>query len=362
MRFLVAWQDYRESPGDNFEARIYGTRVSGEGSVIDPDGVKLSPGVGGQYHPAVAARSGEWLAVWQDFRENPGSVLSDVIGARLKDSSGLAVAPEARLSGAANAQISPAVAALGDNYLAVWADNRHGTSNSWDIYGVRLNLNGLPLDLSPFWICSATNRQADPAVAAGQDSYFVAWSDWRNTPATLQHADIYGSFVSAGGIVQQPDGIALCTVTNDQALPTVAAFGSNFLAVWQDARFSQPGIPRLDIYGARITGTGAVLDPDGFAICTNAAIQTNPVVAATATRALVAWADYRLSSTLPDIYGARINPDGAVIETNGLSNLHRSKHPKPSRRRGRRIGVFRGLGGFPERCRQCTGHIRRHGQ
>jgi hypothetical protein len=61
-----------------------------------------------------------------------------------------------------------------------------------------------------------------------------------------------------------------------------------------------------------------VLDPGGFAICTNAAIQTNPVVAATATRALVVWADYRSSTVYSDVYGARINPDGAVIETNGL--------------------------------------------
>ena len=75
----------------------------------------------------------------------------------------------------------------------------------------------------------------------------------------------------------------------------------------------------MDIYGARITGAGAVLDPDGFAICTNAAIQTNPVVVATATRALVVWADYRASATYPDIYGAHINPDGVVLETNGLA-------------------------------------------
>jgi hypothetical protein len=317
--FLVAWQDYRDTPADNFEARIYGTRVSGDGSLIDPEGVKLSSAFGGQCYPCVSARSGEWLAVWQDFRHNTGSVLSDIIGARLNDSNGLTAAPEAVLSGAANAQISPAVAALGTNYLAVWADNRHGASNGWDICGVRLDLSGSPLDSSPFWISTATNRQADPAVAAGQGGYFVAWSDWRNTPATLQHADVYGSFISAGGIVQEPDGIALCTVTNDQALPSVAAFGTNFLVVWQDARLNQPIAPRMDIYGARVTRTGAVLDPDGFAICTNAAVQTNPVVVAAATRALVVWADYRPSATYSDIYSARINPDGVVVETNGLA-------------------------------------------
>ena len=53
--FLVAWQDYRDSPGDNFEARIYGTRVSGDGSVFDPDGVRLSSAVGGRCRPCTFA-------------------------------------------------------------------------------------------------------------------------------------------------------------------------------------------------------------------------------------------------------------------------------------------------------------------
>ena len=224
-----------------------------------------------------------------------------------------------------------------------------------------LDINGSPLDLSPFWICSATNRQADPAVAAGQNSYFVAWSDWRDTPATLQHSDIYGSIISAGGIVQQPGGIAICTVTNDQSLPAVTAFGTNFLVVWQDARFHQLTTPRMDIYGARITDNGAVLDPDGFAICTNAAIQTNPVVAATVTRALVVWTDYRSNPNLPDIYGARIDPDGAVSKQ-WAANLHGSNYAELSLRRGRWIGVLRRLGGFPNSRGKFAGHLRCHAQ
>lgn len=323
--FFVLWQDYRNSGAANYEAQIYGARVSPEGSVLDPGGIALSSARGGQYYPALVAAKGSCVAVWQDFRNNPGTVLSDVYGAQLNAATLAPIRAESMLSGAPNAQVSPSIAVLGTNYLATWADNRDGSSTGWDICGARLDGNGTLLDPGALWICTATNRQADPAVAAGSNTFFVAWSDWRNTPYTMQQPDIYGTLISPEGKVQQPDGIPICTATNAQSSPAVAAFGTNFLVVWQDARFAQPpGSSRLDIYGARVAPTGDVLDAGGFPICTNVAIQTNPVVAATATRALVAWTDYRLNATFPDVYGARVNPDGAVVDTNGLPICNRA--------------------------------------
>jgi hypothetical protein len=256
--------------------------------------------------------------VWQDFRNNPGTVLTDVYGTRGSWSNQLSIVAEGLISGAGNAEISPVAAALGTNYLAVWADNRHAFSNDWDICGVRLDASGSLLDSAPIWICTATNRQSDPTITAGQTNFFVAWSDWRKAPPTMQQPDIFGAVVSAEGIVQQPGGIAICTVTNDQSLPSATFLGTNFFVVWQDARLTQQPAVRVDIYGARITVDGIVLDPSGFAICTNVAIQTNPAVAANASCALVVWTDCRLNATYPDIFGSRIAVDGTVMDTNGL--------------------------------------------
>jgi len=316
--FLVAWEDYRDSGTNEYEARILAARIQGDGAVLDPDGSPVSLADGGQCYPSVATRGGNCLVVWQDFRNNPGTVLSDVYGARGSWSNQLTMEAEGLLSGAASAQISPSAAALGTNYLVVWSDNRHASSNDWDICGIRLDAGGALLDSAPIWICSATNRQVDPTVTAGPSGYFVAWSDWRATPLTLQQADIFGAIVSPQGVVQQPNGISICSVTNDQSLPAAALLGTNFFVVWQDARLTQQPAVRLDVYGARITGDGFVLDPSGFAICTNVLIQTNPVVAANASGALVAWTDYRLGSTAPDIFGNRIALDGTVLDTNGF--------------------------------------------
>jgi hypothetical protein len=315
--FLVAWQDHRQSSTNEFAGGIYTARVNDAGLVMDPDGLALSTAPGNEVKPALAARGDQALLVWQDSRNNPATTLADVYGARMDSISNALGQADFAVTRPANAEMSPAVAASGTEFLVVWADNRNGLGSGWDILGARVNQEGVLLDATAIPISTAANRQADPAVAASGTNYLVAWSDWRNTPTDASHADIYGSIVSAAGEVRQPDGLGICTVTNDQSLPALTALGTNFLVVWQDARNSAVTPARPDIYGARVTPEGVVLDPAGLAICTNTAIQTTPAVAASGSEALVVWTDFRNGSA-SDIYGARVGDDGLVVETNGI--------------------------------------------
>jgi len=124
--------------------------------------------------------------------------------------------PDFMVSGSANAQLSPAAAALGTNFLVVWADTRAHQTSSMDIYGVRLDQNGAALDTAAIPICTATNDQLAPAVAANGTNYLAVWSDRRNTPSNALHGDIYGALISGFGTVLQSNGFAICTATNDQ--------------------------------------------------------------------------------------------------------------------------------------------------
>jgi len=323
--FLAAWQDYRSSPPNEFTAVICGARVQGDGTVLDPAGLVLSTTAGSHGAAAVAGREDEAVVVWQDFRNNPLTSLADIYAARVSSVSNAVVQPDFAVTGSVNGEVSPALAANGTNFLVVWADNRNGLAAGLDIYGARVDPDGALLDPSTIAICTATNRQADPAVAANGTNYLVVWSDWRNTPPNATHADIYGSLVSAAGSVLQTDGLAICTVTNDQSLPAVTALGNDFLVVWQDARSNLSTTLRPDIYGARVDALGVVLDCAGIAICTNTASQITPAAAAGSAEALVVWADCR-NGTTSDIYGTHVAQNGRVVEPDGIEICRAPNH------------------------------------
>ena len=82
----------------------------------------------------------------------------------------------------------------------------------------------------------------------------MVWQDRRSGTDN----DIYGTGVSAGGVVQQPAGVAISTAAGDQDAPDVAV-RYDFLVVWRDRR-SGTG---YDVYGTRISPAGVVEDPPG---------------------------------------------------------------------------------------------------
>src|SRR5262249_43053678 len=150
--FLVAWQDYGDSGTQSFSSSVRAARVSASG-VLDAQGVVLSAGAGAESSPALAVLGRDGLVVWQDSPYNSGTTLADIYGAALDAVSNAVTSADIPLSRAVNAELSPAVACCGTNFLAVWADTRNAFSFGRDIYGLRLDSNGAPLDLTPFPVC-----------------------------------------------------------------------------------------------------------------------------------------------------------------------------------------------------------------
>jgi hypothetical protein len=92
---------------------------------------------------------------------------------------------------------------------------------------------------------------------------------------------------------------------------TVSSDGADYLVAWADARFGC-----CSIFGARVSGGGQVLDQGGIAIATHGREQQAPAIAYDGTNYLVAWTDHR--GSLADIYGARVTPSGRVLDPHGL--------------------------------------------
>ena len=72
---LVVWQDLRD--GENY--RIFGTRVSDSGEVLDTDGFEISKGACNS--PSVAASTDGFFVVWT--REGPNKYMISIGGARV---------------------------------------------------------------------------------------------------------------------------------------------------------------------------------------------------------------------------------------------------------------------------------------
>jgi len=297
--FLVVWSDDRS--GRNLD--IYGARVTPQGTVLDPYGIAIAQAANNQDHPAVSFDGTNFLVVWTDWRSGD---YYDIYGARVTPAGNVLDPNGFPISTAVNHQWLPAVSFDGTNFLVVWSDKRSG--DYCDIYGARVTPQGQVLDTNGIAISQAANNQYEPAVSFDGTNFLVVWQDGRSG----RNLDIYGARVTPQSQVLDPYGIAISQATNDQYDPAVSFDGTNFLVVWQDGRSG-----RSDIYGARVTPQGTVLDPYGIAIAQAADYQLYPAVSFDGTNFLVVWQDYRNSSS--GIYGARVTPQGQVLDTLGIN-------------------------------------------
>ena len=300
--YLAVWQDERNKVG---EPDIYGARVTPDGAVLDTGGLLITQAAREELAPAVASDNANFLAVWEDHRNGDPS---DIYGARVTPDGTVLDAGGFVITQAAGMQGSPAIAFDGANFLVAWEDHRGG-SNS-DIYGARVTPGGAVLDPDGIAISPAAKDQWYPALAFGGANFLVVWQDYRGDSG---YSDVYGARVTPGGAVLDPQGFAISRARYDQDVPAIGFDGTNFLAVWEDYRHGTYS----DIYGARVTPGGTVLDGDGLVISGATKYQYAPVLAFGGSSFLVTWEDYR-SSNNPDIYGAWVAPNGIVSNEGGV--------------------------------------------
>ncbi|MBA4389073.1 MAG: hypothetical protein C0404_13915 [Verrucomicrobia bacterium] len=178
---------------------------------------------------------------------------------------------------------TPAVAYGKDMYLIVWQSGRFGEGDLrkgfeglgiGDIVGCRVDKSGKPLDAKPFVICGAKDLQEHPKVVfapstgsgQGNGVFLVVWHDLRPSAGSGQASgkdwDVYAARVSPEGKVLDVDGFLVAGGLNNQACPRVTFDGKDFVVVWQDFRSNS----LYESYGARVSSDGKVLDAQGVLI------------------------------------------------------------------------------------------------
>ncbi len=163
-----------------------------------------------------------------------------------------------------------AVAYGGGSYLVVWNDGR--------IVASRVGTDGSVLDPAGVTISPSAHGSAEPAIAFDGTNHLVAWDDNRNDP----WGDIFAARVSPAGTVLDPSGIAVAADSLPAGLaqrePSVAANGS-FLVAWRDDRRLGVSASGSDIFAARVNSDGTVLDPSGISLTDSPTYDSQPAVA-----------------------------------------------------------------------------------
>jgi hypothetical protein len=217
---------------------------------------------------------------------------------------------------APNDQMFPSVTWDTQNFFVVWQDQRSG--KRWDIYGARVTPEGQVLDPKGIRIAEgkSTYDQVGPTLAFDGENHLVAWQGKRN----LKTWNIYFARVSKDGKILDEDRIPLNPSLKDQASPAVEFNGENYFVVWQDKR----GGKFWDIYGARVTPVGEIIDPEGLPITysgNSGPDRWSPILSWNGTYHLVVWT-ISPEKNQWSLYGKRVGKDGAILD---VADLHIQK-------------------------------------
>jgi hypothetical protein len=253
-----------------------------------------------QTRPATAFDGTNHLVVWTDGRDRHDDGTGDIFGARVAANGAVLDPVGIPIATAGPGQLAPSVA-FGDGvFLVVWVT---GPQQSATVHGARVSPAGAVLDAGAFAISAPATNLRQPTVAYGGGTFLVGWSDNGNDDPDIK---VSAARVSPAGTVLDPTAIALSTATGSQADPAISFGDSSFLVAWGDNRSG------ADIYGTRVSPSGAVLDPSGIRLSPASGDQYAPAIAFNGTDHLVVWAE---GSTR----AARVTPDGVVRDPSGIT-------------------------------------------
>ncbi len=91
-----------------------------------------------------------------------------------------------------------------------------------------VTLAALSLFNADFGICTMATNEIYTTAAYANNQYYVFWTDYRSAPLY----SLYGARISATGTVLDPNGKFLAT--DSVFNPRVASDGSNLLVVWRE--------------------------------------------------------------------------------------------------------------------------------
>ncbi|HTW92052.1 MAG TPA: hypothetical protein VMH22_10130 [bacterium] len=298
-RYLVMWCALDTT---SYRGSLRGRRMTVDGVPLDSGLIRPDAGGFSCEYPGVAADHANFLVAFSEYdtlsydygvsctRISPG-------GAVLDSGIFFPLGPDA--------QSGPSSASNGTDYFAAWLESADQGSA---VSAARISAGGIVLDPVGFPVNDAPGNKQSLATGFGDSLYLVAWADYRSVDGST---DIWCARVDSNGTVLDSAGIVVCAATGYQDQPDISFDGQNFLVVWQDYRSGMTD----NIYAARVSPAGVVLDPGGFVV---AAADTfddvQPAVCFSGSDFLVTWPGTNTNAYGSRVYGALVSPAGQVTK------------------------------------------------
>ena len=166
-------------------------------------------------------------------------------------------------------QLAPSIAQGAGALLVAWADDRANPTSAYeyetssDIYGVRLDSVGDPLDPIPFPITRAPAAQKNPKIAWNGTNWLVVFETVGLGGTGYYYEDGLAAVrVTADGEILDPNPIPIIGAVPSGFGWAVASDGDNWVVVNQGSSASN------DVFAFRISPEGVLLDPPTRSILT----------------------------------------------------------------------------------------------
>jgi hypothetical protein len=262
----------------------------------------------------VSDLKGGAIVVWEDFRNDPTQTQSDIYAQRI-DSKGNAKWITNGIAVCTDPTNQSGVTAVTDSLggaIIVWQDHRNPKRN---LYAQHIDSSGNVLWTADGIGVALRNfdQQRAKVLTDGSNGAIILWQD-----SVGGAYDIYGQRLSSTGAQLWSTGIAVCSFPLSQVnVKAQINSAGEIYTTWQDKRNGSD----YDIYVQKLNLAGAAQwTANGINICNLAGTQANPKISLNAVGdAIVTWQDKRSGADF-DIYAQRINSSGAPQwSTNGVS-------------------------------------------
>jgi len=247
--YLITWESASN-------ALVYTRRLAQDGAWLDAQPVSL--GIGAR--PEAAGMNGEFLVSY--VRSYAFPLMQYPHYVRLRGSDGAVLGAPVVLS--SNYAIETDVCTLDGRWLVVWQRNYWNNDTHSDVNAAFVDTNGVAT--APFWVAgtfNAYNHSVSVASSGGEALISWVFGTASNLTRRVHTRRIDGS----GAFLDANPAPLVASVNAEQFNPSASWNGSEYVVAWQDLRASTSMIDtRSDLYVARVTPQGALLDPLGVAV------------------------------------------------------------------------------------------------